>query len=107
MQEKLIQFVRQRDYALVKELGEGACGKTVLLRDDILNEHFVCKKYSPFSEDHRQELFANFIREIKLLHQLHHQNVVRIFNYYLYPELLSGYIVMEYVKGSDLEEYLR
>ncbi len=107
MKEKLVHFLRKRDYILVSELGQGACGKTVLLRDDVLNEHFVCKKYSPFSETHRQELFANFLREIKLLHEIHHQNVVRVFNYYLYPDQLTGYILMEYAKGADIEEYLR
>ncbi len=107
MQDKLVEFLRKRDYILVKELGQGACGKTVLLHDDILNEYFVCKKYSPFSEAHRQELFANFVREIKLLHEVYHQSVVRVFNYYLYPDQLAGYILMEYVSGHDIEGYLR
>jgi serine/threonine-protein kinase len=31
---------------------------------------------------------------------------VRVFNYYLYPEQLTGYILMEHVDGSDIEEYL-
>ena len=83
MEEKIIEFIRIRDYKLLKELGQGACGKTVLLHDDFIDENFVCKKYCPFSEDHRQELFTNFIREIKLLHQVYHENVVRVFNYYL------------------------
>jgi len=30
----------------------------------------------------------------------------RVFNYYLYPELYTGYIIMELVKGLDIEEYL-
>lgn len=106
MQEKIIEFIRKRDYTLVKELGQGACGKTVLLYDDMINEYFVCKKYVPYSETQRQELFANFIREIKLLHQVHHRNVVRVFNYYLYPENLTGYILMEFVDGSDIDEYI-
>lgn len=107
MEEKLITFLRKRDYTLIKELGQGACGKTVLLRDDVLNEAFVCKKYSPFYEEHKKHLFDNFVREIKLLHQIYHKNIVRIFNYYLYPELFSGYILMEHVDGKDIEEYLR
>lgn len=107
MQEKIIEFIRKRNYKFVKDLGQGACGKTVLLYDDMINEHFVCKKYSPFSEMHRQELFSNFIREIKLLHQVHHPNVVRVFNYYLYPDKLTGYILMEFVDGSDIEDYIK
>jgi len=105
--EKSIQFLRTRDYQLLQELGQGASGKTVLLRDDVLDELFVCKKYSPAHAEHQQELFANFLREIKLLHQVQHQNVVRVFNYYLYPNELTGYILMEYVKGTDIEEHLK
>ncbi|MBF0476065.1 MAG: protein kinase family protein [Deltaproteobacteria bacterium] len=107
MEEKLIEFIRTRDYKLVKELGQGACGKTVLLYDDMIDEHFVCKKYCPCSEDHRQELFSNFIREIKLLHQVHHANIVRMFNYYLYPDKFTGFILMEFIDGLDIDDYLK
>jgi len=75
--DEMIQFLRTRDYKLVKELGQGACGKTVLLYDDQIEQYFVCKKYVPFSETHRKELFAAFVQEVKLLHRLHHRNVVR------------------------------
>lgn len=103
----IIPFLRRRDYVLVHPLGQGACGETVLLRDDLIDSLFVCKKYSPISESLRQELFLNFLREIKLLHEVHHQNVVRVFNYYVYPDKQTGYILMEYVQGADIEEHLR
>lgn len=106
MSDNVIEFVRKRNYVLVRELGQGACGKTVLLRD-VIDEFFVCKKYSPLYEEHKQEFFENFLREIKLLHDVYHQNVVRVFNYHLYPEKLTGYILMEYINGSDLDEYVR
>jgi len=101
-----ITFLRKRDYVFVRELGAGACGRTVLLYDDQIDEQFVCKKYSPFSESSRTRLFANFTREIKLLHQVHHPNVVRVFNYYLYPDLFTGYLLMEFVDGADVDDYV-
>lgn len=107
MAEKPIQFVRSRDYVLLKELGRGACGKTVLLRDDAIDENFVCKKYEPFYPEHKTELFKNFVKEIKILHLLYHKNVVRIFNYYLYPDQFVGYILMEYIQGIDIEDYVK
>lgn len=106
-QNEIVPFLRRRDYKLIKELGQGGCGKTVLLFDDQINEHFVCKKYAPVSETLRQELFSAFIREIKLLHQVHHENVVRVFNYYLYPDSYAGYILMEYVEGAEIDDHLR
>jgi len=107
MQDNIVEFIRKRDYKLVRELGQGACGKTVLLHDDMIDEYFVCKKYCPLSEEHRQELYSNFVREIKLLHQVHHANVVRVFNYYLYPNNFTGYILMEYVDSLDVEDYTK
>lgn len=103
---QIITFLRRRDYQLIRELGQGACGKTVLLHDDQIDEDFVCKKYTPFSETHREELFKNFVREIKLLHQLQHDNVVRVFNYYLYPGQFTGFILMEFIDGLDIEDYV-
>jgi serine/threonine protein kinase len=106
-QDGLVSFLRKRDYKIIRELGQGACGKTVLLYDDEIQEYFVCKKYVPYSETEREALFKNFVVEIKLLHQIHHPNVVRIFNYYLYPQSRAGYILMEFVDGSDIEEFAK
>lgn len=106
-QDSVIQFLRKRDYTLVRELGEGACGKTVLLHDTQIDEDFVCKKYAPYDEAHRQTLFTGFVREIKLLHRIHHQNVVRVFNYYLFPDAYTGYILMEFVSGAEVDDYLK
>lgn len=102
---EIVHFLRSRDYKFVKELGQGACGKTVLLDDDQIGQRFVCKKYSPYDESEREILFKNFVREIKLLHLLQHTNLVRVFNYYLYPDKFSGYILMEYVDGKDIEDF--
>ena len=105
-QDDILSFLRKRDYVLVRELGEGATGKTVLLRDPQIDEHLVCKKYAPYTEDVRQELFAGFIREIKLLHRINHENIVRFFNYYIYPDQFTGYILMEYIDGFHVDEYV-
>lgn len=106
MQGKLIEFIRQKDYKFIEEIGQGGTGRTVLLEDEIINERFVCKKYSPFYDEHKQVFFGNFKDEIKLLHLLNHKNIVRVFNYYLYPEHYTGYILMEYIQGKNINEYL-
>lgn len=105
-EDDIVSFLRKRDYRMVRELGSGACGRTVLLHDDEIDEQFVCKKYSPWDESVRSDLFKNFIREIKLLHRVHHPNVVRVFNYYLYPENFTGYILMEFIDGLAIDTFL-
>lgn len=107
MSERIIKFIRQKDFVFKGELARGACGETVILYDPIIDQDFVCKKYSPIDEPLKEKLYGNFVREIKLLHLLNHPNLVRVFNYYLYPEQVSGYILMELVDGLDIEEYVK
>ena len=103
----IISFIRQRDFKFIKQLGQGACGLTILVKDEIIDESFVCKKYLPYTEIQRKELYARFLEEIKVLHKLNHKNIVRVFNYYLYPNEYSGYILMEYINGNSIDEYLK
>src|SRR6185437_16651438 len=104
LKDELITFLRSKDYVLKRELGNGACGKTVLLYDPPIDSHFVCKKYAPYSEAERVGLYESFVREIKLLFSAHHKNVVRVFSYFLYPDKYAGYIVMEYVEGNEIDK---
>lgn len=106
MENEIIKFIRQKDYKLIKEIGQGGFGRTVLLHDEIIDSLFVCKKYSPYYEDLKEEFFKNFIQEIKLLHLVSHANIVRVFSYHLYPEKHTGYILMEYIKGDNIENFL-
>lgn len=104
--EDIIQFLRKRDYLFLKELGAGACAKTVLLNDVQIDTQFVCKKFSPAEGLDRKELYSKFVEEIKILYLMYHENVVRVFNHYLYPDQQTGYILMEHVNGCDIETYL-
>ncbi len=104
---EVIPFIRRKDYEFVRELGQGACGKTVLLRDPLIDQLYVCKKYHPFSEDERTDLFHKFVQEVKLLYLLNHRNIVRIHHHFLFPDSCTGYILMEYVNGATLDEYLK
>lgn len=81
---EIVKFIRQNDYKFKKEIGQGACGVTVLLHDTQIDENFVCKKYSPAFSELNAELFSNFINEIKLLYKVNHPNIVRVFNYHIY-----------------------
>lgn len=101
-----IQFLRQKDYKYIDDIGQGGTGRTILIEDELINESFVCKKYSPYYEDDKEIYYQYFKNEIKILHRINHNNIVRVFNYYLYPEETTGYILMEYVKGKSINEYL-
>lgn len=105
--EKVIEFLKKKDFQLLRELGQGGFGKAVLLYDSEIQETFVCKKYAPLYKEHKEEFYKNFVQEIRFLYTVNHSNIVRVFNYYLYPEIHTGYIMMEYVKGQDIEEHIK
>jgi eukaryotic-like serine/threonine-protein kinase len=106
MSDGIIKFVRRRDYQYIRELGAGGFGKTVLLLDDVIDQHFVCKKYAPSDSALTEPLFDNFMNEIKLMHRVFHQNVARIFGYHAQPSQFAGYIIMEYVEGETIGKHV-
>ncbi len=105
--DNIIKFVKQKDYIMVNDnLGNGSFAKTVLLQDPFIEELLVAKKYEPEYTEIKEKFFKNFLDEIKILHKLNHKNIVRIFNYYAYQNIFTGYILMEYIDGVKLDEYI-
>jgi len=103
----IIPFLKQKDYIMVNNaLGSGSFGKTVLLQDPFIDELFVAKKYEPEHEDVKERFYKNFLDEIKILYKLNHRNIVRIYNYYAYEDIFTGYIIMEYVEGKNIDEFI-
>ena len=93
----VIEFLKSRDYIMINNnLGSGSFGKTVLLQDPYIKEFVVAKKYEPEIPQIREEFFKKFVEEIKILHKLNHNNVVRMYNYYIYDDF-NGYILMEWL----------
>ena len=105
--KKIIEFPKTKDFTFIRDLGQGGTGKTVLLKDETIDENFVCKKYSTFYPEQQSLYYKNFVDEIKILYKINHPNIVRVFNYYLYPKDLTGYIFMEYINGVNVEEYTK
>lgn len=102
----IIQFLKEKDYEMVNNnLGSGAFGKTVLIRDPVLDELFVSKKYEPISEELKEPFYQSFLQEIKILYKLNHPNIVRIYNYYTYEQFYTGYMIMEYIQGKNIADF--
>ncbi len=106
MDKKEITFITTKGYEMVDDnLGSGSFGKTVLLRDKSIDELFVCKKYQPQTGLSKEEFYYSFKKEIKLMYKINHPNVVRVYNYYLYDSAYLGYILMEYIKGKNIDAW--
>lgn len=104
---QLIKFSKPKCFEFVKALKSGGTGKTLLMRDATINELFVCKKYDPEQKEYEDEFYKRFVEEIKIMYSVYHNNIVRIYDYFLYPEYKTGYIIMEYIKGENIEEYFQ
>ncbi|POF32309.1 protein kinase domain-containing protein [Roseibium marinum] len=108
---KIIEFNRPSKYKPVKVLGGGACGQTVHIRDEDMNIDLVAKKYKPIvaKSDNPSiffEFLARFRDEARILFRINHKNIVRVFNFYDYEEFDTSYIIMEYISGADILDYL-
>jgi len=106
MSENVIEFLRKKDYKLIRHIGRGGTGLTVLLKDDLIDKEFVCKKYLPAPGIEPKEYYDNFLSEIKILYEISHQNIVRVYSYHLYPEKYTGYILMEYIEGENISDFI-
>ena len=105
----LVQFIKSRDYNMVNNaLGSGSFAKTVLLQDPFIDELLVAKKYEPDTDNTeiKKRFYKNFLDEIKILYKLNHKNIVRIYSYYPYEEKFTGYILMEYIDGQNIGEFI-
>lgn len=102
----MVEFKPVKGYEMINDnLGRGSFGQTVLIRDPSIDELFVCKKYIPQPSLKKEDFFNTFKKEIKLMYNMNHPNLVRIFTYYLYEDTHTGYIVMEYVDGMNIDDW--
>ena len=103
---RMVEFKPVKGYEMINDnLGSGSFGQTVLLRDPSLDELFVCKKYLPQPGLKPADFFQAFKKEIKMMYRINHPNVARVFTYYLYEEIYAGYIIMEYIKGVNIDNW--
>lgn len=101
----VIEFDRKKQFKYVKSLGSGGTGDAHLFEDELTELCFAIKKYSPKNIDYLDECYERFVDEIKILFNITHPNIVRVYNYYLYPESKIGYLQMEYFEGWPIDEY--
>lgn len=102
----MIEFNRKKQFKYIKPLGIGGTGDTYLFLDNTTNMYFAIKKYVPKQPEYMDEFYKRFVDEIKILFTLSHPNIVRIYNYYLYPDAKLGYLQMEYIEGTTIDKYV-
>lgn len=86
-------------------MGQGGTGETHLFKDETTDMLFAFKKYAPKDLDRIKEHYDRFVDEIKILFTISHPNIVRVYNYFLYPEYKLGYLQMEYIDGVPITQF--
>lgn len=102
---EIIKFDASKNFTYIKPLGNGGTGDTHLFKDETTDMMFAIKKYVPKDKKYVDEYYKRFVDEIKILFNISHPNIVRIYNYYLYPESKTGYLQMEYISGTTIDKY--
>lgn len=102
----VITFDAMKKFTFIKSLGAGGTGDTHLFKDETTDMLFAIKKYVPKDTRFVNDYYFRFVDEIKLLLNISHPNIVRIYNYYLYPNEKTGYLQMEYVDGIPIDKYV-
>jgi len=95
-------------YEVERKLGQGAMGVVLLARDPKLDRPVAIKTFNVEdapNEDEWQWLRERLLAEGSRAGCLDHNNIVKVFDVQEEGDL--AYIVMEYVSGVTLDEYLR
>lgn len=101
----VITFDVAKNFTYIEHLGDGGTGDTHLFKDETTDMLFAIKKYVPKDVRYIDDHYKRFVDEIKILFNISHPNIVRIYNYYLYPALKTGYLQMEYIEGSSIDKF--
>jgi serine/threonine protein kinase len=94
-------------YSIVKQVGTGGFGAVYQAKDTLFSHRLVAVKemnQDGLSSQELAEATAAFEREALLLSQLTHPNLPRIHDYF--SEHGRSYVVMDYIAGDTLEDYL-
>ena len=83
-------------YKIIKQLGDGGYAKVYEIQNKTTGEIRACKHLSKLNLDNLEK----FQREINILKQIDHPNIVKLFE--IYETNNSIYLVMEECKGGDL-----
>ena len=102
----VVDFKVNQQLIYIRRLGSGGTGEVCLFYEELTDKKYAIKKFSPLPVNDNQNAFQRFLDEIKILVDLYHKNIVRIYTYYLYPNLKTGFLQMEYIDGVTIDAYL-
>ena len=90
------------EYKIIKPIKSGGFAQ-VLLGENVLTHNIVAIKKTDIKHFSTEEIY-NLAREGRLISNLSHPNIIKIYSFYTYENYL--YNVMEYAKGGELTQLI-
>jgi serine/threonine-protein kinase len=91
-------------YRVLEAIGEGGMGQVYLAVDETLKRQVALKAIRA-EQRLNPEAKARFVREARVLSQLDHSHICRVFDYLETPD--SDWIVLELIEGQTLRDAMR
>jgi serine/threonine protein kinase len=92
-------------YELQECLGSGAVGE-IWKAFNTQQRRYVTIKIIPVNAETSADFTPRFYREAQILAALHHPNIVPVQDFHMSQSGSEAYIIMDYVEGSSLADYL-
>ncbi|MDU3830385.1 MAG: protein kinase, partial [Staphylococcus sp.] len=90
-------------YQLLDKLGGGGMSIVYLAEDTILERKVAIKAIS-ISQNEKDETMKRFYREVNSATQIVHENIVEVYD--VEEDDDNFYLIMEYIDGPTLSEYI-
>lgn len=94
------------DYKVLRTLGTGTMGVVLLVEKAKKKYALKLLRKDEDNQNHAARL-KRFIREAKILKEIEHPNIVRVFDFGFPQDSENPYILMEYVPGSPLTDFIK
>ena len=101
-------FVLNSRYKIVKQIGQGGFGIVYKARDKKRFNRLVAVKQINLDNLSPRDIIQatdSYNREVELQTRLHNKHIPVVYQHFTDPK--HWYLIMEYVKGETLEEYLK
>ena len=90
-------------YKVIKEIGSGSICKVFLVEKEKV--YYAMKVFG--SKTFSIEKVKRFFREAKIISSISHPNIIKLVEYGLSEQGEIPYIIMEYLPGNTLDEYMK